>query len=411
MANTAKKSSKSDALKKSILQMAVDGKLTGADTSKWVETTLGDCCSVLQTGNSISKNTKEVKYVGLKSGINYIATKDVEFNQKINYENGVKIPYQEVSSFRVAKAGSVLLCIEGGSAGRKISILDQDVCYGNKLACLTSTFSKYLYYFLQSPSFLDVFAGEMSGIIGGISIRNLKALPIHLPPLAEQHAIVAKLDEILPLVERYAELEREREHLNVKLQPQLRRSILNSAIAGALTNEDTSTWKETKLGEVGIWKAGSTPLKSKSEYYANGTIPWLVTGDLNNGHIGSVPKTVTEKALAECSLQLNPVGSILIAMYGATIGKLGILDIESTTNQACLACVPNDKINGSFLFYYLMSQKKTFEESAEGGAQPNISRQKIVAWNFSLPPLQTQTRIVAKVDQFFTQLDRLETKL
>ena len=82
-------------------------------------------------------------------------------------------------------------------------------------------------------------------------------------------------------------------------------------------------WAWARLEEIGDWKAGATPAKSKPEYYTNGTIPWLLTGDLNDGVIDEVPNNITEQALEECSVRLNPIGSVLIAMYGATIGKIG----------------------------------------------------------------------------------------
>ena len=137
------------------------------------------------------------------------------------------------------------------------------------------------------------------------------------------------------------------------------------------------SWCWCRLGEIGDWKAGSTPSRSNPELY-NGNIPWLKTGDLTDGDINEIPECISEKALESCSMRLNPIGSVLIAMYGATIGKLGILKIEATTNQACCACVPYNGIYNKYLFYYLMSQKKDFTEKAEGGAQPNISREKLV---------------------------------
>ena len=87
----------------------------------------------IYTGNSINERIKETKYVGLSSGYNYIGTKDVGFNRNINYNNGVKIPFAN-ETFKIAREGTTLLCIEGGSAGRKIGILKEDVCFGNKLS-------------------------------------------------------------------------------------------------------------------------------------------------------------------------------------------------------------------------------------------------------------------------------------
>ncbi len=102
-------------------------------------------------------------------------------------------------------------------------------------------------------------------------------------------------------------------------------------------------WAWARLEGIGDWKAGATPAKSKSEYYANGTIPWLLTGDLNDGVIDEIPNSITKQPLGECSVRLNPAGSVLIAMYGATIGKIGVLGIPATTNQACCACILHDE--------------------------------------------------------------------
>ncbi len=160
-----------------------------------------------------------------------------------------------------------------------------------------------------------------------------------------------------------------------------------------------NTWEWCRLAFIGDWGAGSTPKRGESKYYNNGTIPWLKTGDLNNGYINEVPEFITELALKETSVRLNPIGSVLIAMYGATIGKVGILNIEATTNQACCACLPFNGIYNKFLFYYLMSQNKNFNKMGEGGAQPNISRTKIINYLFPIPPLKEQKRIVEKIEE------------
>lgn len=168
------------------------------------------------------------------------------------------------------------------------------------------------------------------------------------------------------------------------------------------------SWEWVRLGDVGDWGAGATPLKSNHEYYEHGTIPWILTGDLNDEHISSANQFITEKALNETSVKIKPIGSVLIAMYGATIGKLGILDIEATTNQACCACVTFSGVSNMYLFDYLMFMKPKFIESGVGGAQPNISRTKIVATPIPLPPLAEQTRIADKVSELFKQVDVIE---
>ena len=165
------------------------------------------------------------------------------------------------------------------------------------------------------------------------------------------------------------------------------------------------SWKWVKVGNVGSWSSGATPSRTNPAYYG-GIIPWLKTGDLNDGFIKKIPEFITDLALEKTSVRLNPVGSVLMAMYGATIGKLGILDISATTNQACCACIPYEGIHNKYLFYYLMSMRRSYIGMAEGGAQPNISKEKIVNSLIPLPPLAEQKRIVAKIEELLPLIGR-----
>ena len=158
-------------------------------------------------------------------------------------------------------------------------------------------------------------------------------------------------------------------------------------------------WGLIRLDEIGDWKAGATPAKSKPEYHINGTVPWLLTGDLNDGIIDDIPNSITELALKECSVRLNPVGSVLVAMYGATIGKIGVLGIPATTNQACCACVLYDAALREWLVAWLQSYKPQFAKLGMGGAQPNISRRTIVSRILPIPPLAEQRRIIERVNE------------
>ena len=168
-------------------------------------------------------------------------------------------------------------------------------------------------------------------------------------------------------------------------------------------------WMWTTLGVIGTWQSGGTPSRSNKSYYG-GNIPWLKTGDLNDGYITHIPEFITEEAVVNSSAKLNPVGSVLIAMYGATIGKLGILTFPATTNQACCACIEYDAIDPMFLFYFLLSQRTAFIAKGGGGAQPNISKEIIVKTYIPLPPFLEQQRIVAEIERWFSLIDIIENR-
>jgi len=161
--------------------------------------------------------------------------------------------------------------------------------------------------------------------------------------------------------------------------------------------EIPSGWEWCRMRSIGDWGAGATPAKGNSSYYG-GDILWLRTGELNNGIVFDTDIKITEKALKECSLRLNKIGDVLIAMYGATIGKVAIAGSEMTTNQACCACTPIGIFN-YFLFYFLMGSQSDFIKKGEGGAQPNISREKLIAHLMPIPPISEQFRIVERIKE------------
>jgi type I restriction enzyme S subunit len=166
-------------------------------------------------------------------------------------------------------------------------------------------------------------------------------------------------------------------------------------------------WEFVRLNELGEWGAGATPRRGNSELYG-GDIPWFKSGELNADYIDKSEETVTELALKQASLRYNKIGDVLLAMYGATIGKTAILKVRATTNQAVCACTPFTGFSNIFLLTLLKAYKLKFIGMGAGGAQPNISREKIIATVIALPPLAEQQRIVAKVDALMALCDQLE---
>ena len=179
---------------------------------------------------------------------------------------------------------------------------------------------------------------------------------------------------------------------------------------GKMQFEIPVNWCLTALEHIGTWQSGGTPSRSNKSYYG-GYIPWLKTGDLNDSLITDIPENITEEGLKNSSAKLNPAGSILIAMYGATIGKLGILTFPATTNQACCACNVFNEINKEYLFYFLLSYRSEFIKMGGGGAQANISKEKIINTYIPLPPIKEQKRIVDAIHAAFAKLDAIMESL
>ncbi|MEQ1517436.1 MAG: restriction endonuclease subunit S [Usitatibacteraceae bacterium] len=178
----------------------------------------------------------------------------------------------------------------------------------------------------------------------------------------------------------------------------------------AFKNHDLPNgWALVALGDLGDWGAGSTPSRSNLSYYG-GNIPWFKSGELKSDYITHSEEFVSELALKECSLRHNVPGDVLIAMYGANIGQTAIVGIESTTNQAVCACTPHPGLINRFLLLLLRALQSYFINLGAGGAQPNISKEKIVATTIGLPPTEEQSRIVAKVDELMALCDKLEAQ-
>lgn len=168
-------------------------------------------------------------------------------------------------------------------------------------------------------------------------------------------------------------------------------------------------WCWTRMENIAQWGSGGTPSRKIPEYY-KGDIPWIKTGELNDDYIFETEEHITQEAISHSSAKLFPANTVAIAMYGATIGKVGILGIAATTNQACACGVSNPSTNYKYLFYYTRSQKVNFINKGKGGAQPNISQEIIKSHEFPLPPLSEQQRIVDRIESLFAKLDEAKQK-
>ena len=347
----------------------------------WIWLRLGDFCQVYN-GNSINSTVKQKKYSQKCDGHCFIATKDVGFDHIVDYENGIYIPKEE-TNFKVANAGSILLCMEGGSAGKKIGVLDRDVCFGNKLCCFTPYIieNQYLYYYLQSPVFFSSFFDSMTGLIGGVGSAKLKNLICPIPPLAEQKRIVAKIEELMPLVEEYGKAEEQLTKLNAEFPDKLRKSILQQAVQGKLTERDPAdepaselikrikkekealmksgkikkekplpeitedekpfdipdTWEWVRLGELGETQTGTTPSTKNPAFFGN-DIPFIKPADIYADHINYENEGLSFAGSEQG--RIISKNSIMMVCIGGSIGKTYYNDRSVCCNQQINTITP-----------------------------------------------------------------------
>jgi type I restriction enzyme S subunit len=190
------------------------------------------------SGNSINAAEKEARFAGV-AGLPFIATKDVGYGlERLGYENGIRIPLSE-HSFKVAHAGAVLMCAEGGSAGKKCGLVDQDICFGNKLFAnepYAGISSKFILFVYLAPYFFESFKSSMTGIIGGISLAKFLELPIPLPPLAEQSRIVRRVEELMQLCDALEASGQIEAQQHAQLVNTLLDTLIQSETPGALAD-------------------------------------------------------------------------------------------------------------------------------------------------------------------------------
>ena len=432
----------------------------------WVWSTLGLCCE-MYTGNSISETVKATKYAGLKTGYDYIATKDVTFNQEICYDNGIRIPYDE--GFKVAYRNAVLMCIEGGSAGRKIGIIDRDVCFGNKLCSfhVRGIDNKYLFYYLQSWLFKELFSENMTGIIGGVSIKKLKKIPIPVAPLPEQKRIVAKIEELLPYIDRYEKAWSRLEDLNKRFPVDMQKSILQMAIQGKLVEqrpeEGTAeelyqqiqeekkqlikagkikkgkslpeitedeipfdipeSWKWVRLGNV-CWFQGGYAYKSTSYVHdSRNQIIRLGNVKQNQLLLDTKPTYIPDSIAEVTEAYLIKKNDILVTMTGTRrkkdylfvtrINDADLAERKLYINQrvGCFRVIDH-RIESEYLQRVLQSEAIRdiiFERETGTANQGNLGSEDMKMYIYvPLPPLAEQKRIVAKLEEILPLCEKLK---
>jgi type I restriction enzyme, S subunit len=259
---------------------------------------------------------------------------------------------------------------------------------------------EFFTYYSQASEYLDEVAKLITGTTRDrISRSNLGSIPIPVPPKEVRQRIVAKLDAAFGAL-REAEGHVERNRANAR---ELFESYLNGVFEGGEIDADLM-----RLGDVCKTGSGSTPLRSRKDYYEGGKVPWLLSGEVAQGEVTKATNFITELALKETSVKMFPPGTVLVAMYGATAGEVGILRFPSTTNQAVCGIHPSDQFIPEYLYFVFLHKKAELVAQAVGGAQPNISQEKIKNTLIPVPTIKQQTEVVKRLEAVRHQASQLE---
>lgn len=277
------------------------------------------------------------------------------------------------------------------------------------------------YYFLMSiqENIYNLFGSGST--FAEISAKEFSLFKLLVPPIADQEAIAAYLDDVTGKIDALiSEKRKQVDDIRAYRTSLIIETITRSLNPDAPLRPSGVDWLGNIPQHWMVIKAsyvfenigsGTTPTAGEDQYYKDGIINWLQTGDLNDGIISSTSKKITLLAVESSNLKLYDKGSIVIAMYGATIAKLGLLDTQTTVNQACCVLTPSPIIISNYAFYFFYSAKKELISLASGGGQPNISQAIISNFKVIVPPLSEQQAIADFLDAKTAQIDELMGEL
>lgn len=258
--------------------------------------------------------------------------------------------------------------------------------------------SRYFLYYAAKSVMQDIRAKVHGATMAHITKGEFEAIAIPLPPIPEQERIVAILNEQMARTEEVRS--------QIAQQIESADAITSSILHAVFESSEACMSPHKPIGDFTKTTSGATPSRGNPAYFANGTIPWVKTGELKDNLITQAEEHVTEQALRDCSLPLLPEGTLLVAMYGQgqTRGRTGLLAIPATTNQACFAILPNSSMFESrYLQYWFRHSYEKLRRETEnrGGNQPNLNGILLRGLEVPLPPMEKQREIAEKLDLQF----------
>ncbi|MFD4414583.1 restriction endonuclease subunit S [Streptomyces sp. NPDC058476] len=315
--------------------------------------------------------------------------------------------------------GSGSLSAVGASAVWRGEI-DGVVCFQNTLLRLRPrddrADGRFLEWWARSAFGSGVFASVASGAnIYHISAERVRALPIELPPLEEQRRIAHFLDAETARIDRLVTASQQQSDLITERFTECLRVLTTTAGCSEVTStgvswmpEMASDWQLMKVGRSFLTSSGTTPRSSESDYF-DGPHFWVNTGDLRDGAIEKPKKTVTDAALRDYpTLRMYAPGSLVVAMYGATTGRVGILKVPACVNQACCVLSELGPVSSRYAFLWFRAHREEILKLASGGGQPNISQDLVRSLKIPAPPREKQEEIVGQANSLESISSRQE---
>ena len=353
------------------------------------------------------------------SGILVLRSSNIQA-YKLNFNDCVYV--SNTPKELVVKNGDIIICSRNGSPNLigKCIYIDCNITatYGAFMMRYRPIIhNKYAFYLFQTA--VSYYKGLfITTTINQLTKGIINQMTVPIVPLPEQQAMASYLDKRCGEIDRAIAKQQKR----IELLQELRQSIIINAVTRGI-NPDAPL-KDSGVEWIGQvpehWEvmktsliynnigSGTTPSSSNPSFYTEDSdgFFWLQTGDLNDGMISNTSKKVTKLAVNECKLKFYPVNSVVIAMYGATIGKVGLLKIETATNQACCVLPKSKKMNELFSFYLYQAAKQPMILEAMGGGQPNISQDIIKKLKIPVPPIFEQHQIVDHIEKQTARLDK-----
>ncbi|HAN0721252.1 TPA: restriction endonuclease subunit S [Campylobacter coli] len=323
---------------------------------------------------------------------------------KLGFDKARQLPPKTILVVCIGSLGKVALTRVIGSCNQQINAI---IPHKNIIA-------EYIYYYCISSKFQSIlFSKAPQTTLAILNKTEFSKLEIIYPKdIKEQERIVGILDESFAKIDESIKiLEQNLLNLDELMQSALQKAF-NPLKDNAKENYKLPQgWEWKSLGEIANTSSGGTPSRNKKEYWENGNIKWLKSGELNDGYIDFIEENITEEAIKNSSAKIFQKGTLLIAMYGATAGKLGILNLDSTTNQAICAFLHKDKnikFLEKFLFYFLFFLRDKIIKDSFGGAQPNINQTYIKNLQIPLPPIKEQEQIASHLDELSSHVKNLK---